>query len=526
VTGPLSFFDDRPVQGEEDLLDTFRSGLRSPTSWGVGLEYERLGLFRADATAIPYSGDRGVERILREMTERFGWEAETESSRIVGLRRGGSRVALEPGGQIELSGGVHFSLAAVKEELSTHLAETSALFAPLGIAGVPIGLQPITPVEAIEWVPKGRYGIMAPHLAARGRLAHHMMKGTAGVQLNFDYSDESDAGTKLRTAMGITSIVTAACANSPLYLGALTGSLTRRAAIWLQTDPDRCGLLEFLLSEAFTFRDYLRYALDVPVIFVVRSGRHLPMDGITFRAFLRDGHQGLTASVADWIAHLTTIFTEVRLKSYMEVRGMDSVPPDLVMALAALWKGILYDPAACRGAWDLVAGASMAERIAFHRDVCVRGPEARLRDVKARDLALVLVWLAREGLGRLAEKRVAGSKPSAAGEIPSGESAPPASVAPADPDEAAYLDPLERSLRGEGGCPAARLARAWEAAGDGGPSVLINQAVREEAEFLGAEASPQGSSRSRLATEQSPPVTRNAKKRPAPRRPRRDRSST
>jgi len=460
VTGPISFPNDRLIQSAEELLELFHMGSKTPDMWGVGLEYERLGLDPATGRAISYSGEHGVESALRDLAEIYSWEAERESGRIIGLSREGSLISLEPGGQVELSARVHRGMASLREELATYLRETAAISERHGFAWVPMGLQPVSRIEEIEWVPKGRYAIMGPYLRARGGLAHHMMKGTAGCQLNFDYGSEEDAAEKLRTSMGISSIVTAAFANSPLYDARLSGFMTHRAHIWLDTDPSRCGLPEFAFRDDLSFRSYLDFALDVPVIFVRRLDRWIALGGIPFRRFLEDGHRGIRATLADWVLHLTTIFTEVRLKSYLEVRGADSVGPTMVLALTALWKGILYDSRALREAWRLVAALSLRERLAFHREVCVHGPEARLGAATARELASELVGIARGGLKR------------------------------AGTHEEAFLLPLEASLRGEGGCPAAALAGAWEDQLRNHPGALAEEAARADREFFSGISAP------------------------------------
>ncbi len=479
MTGPLSLPGDGPLHGEEEILESFRAGGKPPHEWGLGLEYERLGLLAPSGRAIPYSGGPGVESVLRAMSARFGWEREEEAGRVIGLSRGGSRISLEPGGQIELSAAVHYHLRSLREELAAHLRETAFASAPLGVAWVPLGLQPVSRVEEIEWVPKARYAIMAPFLAARGALAHHMMKATAGCQINLDYGGEEDAAEKIRTAMGIASVVTAAFAHSPLYGAALNGFATRRAHIWLDTDPARCGLPAFAFREDLSFRRYAEYALGVPVIFIRRPDRWVALDGRPFRAFLEDGYGGLKATRADWALHLTTIFTEVRLKTYIEVRGADSVSPALALALAALWKGILYDGAARSRAWALVADIPYERRVAFHGDVCARGPQARLGGETALDLARELSRIAREGLTRLAS---CGAPEEAAG-ASSGTRAGAAFV-PAGADETRLLDPLDRSLADEDGCPAGRLARSWDAEMARDPGRLIDAAARAEEEFL------------------------------------------
>jgi len=457
VTGPLSFPNDRPIRGEEELLELFLSGCKPREAWGIGLEYERLGLDRLTARAIPYSGAHGVERALLDLSERCGWTLVREESRAIGLTREGSLVSLEPGGQMELSARVHRTLAGVADELRGFVAETSQVAALHGFAWVPLGLQPVSRIEEIEWVPKRRYGIMAPHLGSRGTLAHHMMKGTAGCQLNFDYGSEEDAAAKLRTAMGITSIVTAAFANSPVYDSRGTGFLTRRAAIWLDTDPSRCGLPAFAFRDDLSFRDYLEYALDVPLIFARRGDAWIDGEGIPFRRYLLGGHRGLRATLGDWMLHLTTIFTEVRLKTYLEVRGADSVPPDLAMALAALWTGILHDPASLAGAWNLVRKASYEERLAFHADVCRIGPAAVLGGTSAGDLARELSRIAREGLLRLGE-------------------------------DAGLLAPLDASLAEGGGCPGARLGPLRGDRRD--IEVFLGAARDSESRFLDASENP------------------------------------
>ncbi len=463
MTGTLPLSSDAPVRTREDLVRYFTAGIKEPPRWGVGLEYERLGLDRKTGRAAPYSGPRGVEAVLRSLADRFGWKADFEGERIIGLERGDSHVTLEPGGQLELSGRVHPDVGRLRRELTSFLREAAAVSGPLDIAWVPLGLQPLTPVEAIEWVPKGRYGIMGPFLGARGKLAHHMMKGTAGVQINFDYGSEADAMEKLRVALAVSAIATAASANSPLYEGRESGYLSRRAHIWTDTDPARCGLPEFAFRESLAFADYVEYALGVPTLFIRRNDRWVDMEGMPFRGFLTGGWRGLTATEADWAMHLTTIFTEVRLKTYVEVRGLDSVTPDLVLAFVAFWKGLLYDERARRAAWALVASCTFDERTTFFSDVARLGPAARLGERSARDLARELVAIARDGLMRIC----------------GGTNLPPCAAG-----EAGLLGPLEESLDGPGGCPAARLLDAWRGGGGADPGALARLSLRRDEEFL------------------------------------------
>ncbi|HEY3174604.1 MAG TPA: glutamate-cysteine ligase family protein [Candidatus Polarisedimenticolia bacterium] len=422
---------ETPIRGEEDLLLTFRSGEKPAESFGIGIEYERLPVSRETGLAVPYakrSVSPSVERFLETMEERHEWRAEREAGHVIALEKEGTRVTLEPGAQVELSGRVHRDLASAREEVDRFLRVSDEVAASQGFAFIGLGYHPFTDFTQIDWVPKGRYRIMAPYLATRGHLAHGMMKGTAGCQVNLDFATESDAMEKLRVAMAISSIVTAMCANSPLSRGQANGFASLRSHIWLHTDPDRCGVLEFAFREGDRYADYAGYALDVPMLFVVREGRWIDMTGRTFRSFLAGGTAGLTPLLSDWEMHLTTLFPEARLKAYVEVRGSDSGSPDLILAQAALWKGLLYDGRARARAWELVRGASFADRVSFHRAVVRRGLRARLSGVEALDLAQELVRLAEGGLER--------------GEIP-------------------HLEPLRRIAFEEKRSPAETLLDLW-----------------------------------------------------------------
>jgi glutamate--cysteine ligase len=448
---------------KEALVEYFLRGAKPARAWGVGMEYERLGMDARTGRAIPYFGPRGVEAVLCALADRFGWEKHCENGHVIGLKRDGSAITLEPGGQLELSGGVHRLLRSLRQEVAQHFLETAAVSEPLDLCWIPIGLHPVTPIGEIDWVPKGRYAILAPFLATRGPLAIYMMKGTAGVQLNLDYDSAEDASDKFRTAMGITGILTAACAHSPLYGGRRNGFQSHRARIWEETDVQRCGLPEFAFRDDLSLDRYVEHALDVPMVFVARKGAWLPMHGLPFRRFLKEGYRGLQPIYADWALHLTSIFTEVRLKTYVEIRGADSVPPALAIALAAFWKGILYDEWARRDAWKLVSSHSFERRLAFQREVALKGLEARLGGTSARELAAELVRLGRGGLERM----------------PSQPQGPPACVG-----EAAFLDPLEEIVLKRGEVPAARLLENWKA-GDCTPRALLEEAMRDARRFTG-----------------------------------------
>jgi glutamate--cysteine ligase len=386
----------------DELVGYFRIGAKPRASFRVGVEQEKIGV-RSNGALVPYAGPDGVEALLGALGGR-GYLAMDEGGHAIALARGGDRITVEPGGQVELSGAALTTAAECAAVLRAHVAEVREVGAAFGIRLLGVGVRPWGAVDDVPWLPKRRYDVMRKYFPEQGRssrLAHHMMKQTATVQANFDYLDEADATAKMRTAFGVTSIVTALFAASPVSEGRPNGYKSRRAAIWLETDEDRAGLLPFAYAPGFSFRDYAEWALDVPMFFVVRAGVYRPTRALTFRRFLAEGFEGETATMHDWEVHLSTLFPEVRLKRYIELRGADAGPLPMATSLAALWRGLLDDPGACAAAWALVADASRDEREALRRAVPREALAARFGRHTTRDLAVELVALARAGLARL-----------------------------------------------------------------------------------------------------------------------------
>jgi glutamate--cysteine ligase len=394
--------DDAPLT-PADLAAYFRGGAKPRAAFRIGVEQEKVAV-RDDGRPVPYEGPAGIAEILARL-ERRGFAPKREDGHVIELERRGDRITIEPGGQLELSGGALATAAACRDLLSAHVAEVREIAAPLGVRFIGIGARPWGTLDDIPWLPKRRYAIMRAYFPEHGRqsrLAHHMMKRTATVQANFDYADEADALEKMRAAYGVTSIVTALFAASPISEGRPNGFKSERAAVWLETDEDRCGLLPFVFEPGFSFASYVEWALDVPMFFVVRGGDYRPVGGgFTFRRFLRDGFAGERATLADWGVHLSTLFPEVRLKRYIEVRGADAGPLPVATGLAALWRGLLDDSAARAATWALVARHSFAEREALRRAVPREGMAARFGARLVRDLAVELCRIADAGLTRL-----------------------------------------------------------------------------------------------------------------------------
>jgi glutamate--cysteine ligase len=424
------------IEKKHELEAYFHDGGKPRERWRIGTEYEKVAVDRNTAMAIPYFGHRGVEFILKELVDRYGWEPEEQDGYIIALARGKEQVHLEPGGQIELSGEPCENIHCTYAEFTEHVRELLEITEEHGIVFLGLGIQPASRLEEIEWVPKKRYRIMGPYMPKVGCLGQRMMKQTATVQANIDYKDEKDAMAKFRTGMGLTPVLIAMFANSPICEGRLTGYRSFREHIWTDTDKSRSGMLKFAFDANVAFAHYVEYALDVPMYFIVRRKEYIDMTGVTFRQYLERGHKGERATLEDWDAHLTTLFPETRIKRYIEVRSADSQMPELMPALAALIKGAFYDDDCLQATWDLVKGWTWDERMQVYLDSHREALAARIRRHSLLDLAKEFFDIASEGLKRQDAVNTHGE------------------------DETIYLAPL-KNLLGQGKCPADVLIEKW-----------------------------------------------------------------
>lgn len=395
---------ERPVASKEDLIDFFRAGEKAASDWQVGLEHENLAIDAQRPGPVPYEGPRGIEALLGALEQDGRWKAVREGGRLVALDRDGQSITLEPGGQLELSGRPHATALGAAQEFRDHLSALLRVSEPFGIAWLALGLQPLFGTDAAPRIPKERYHIMRDYLPAHGAMALDMMHVTASVQVSFDFGDEADMVSKLRTALACSPIADAIYANSSLAAGRPTGNVSQRMMIWRATDPARCGGLAFAFEPDMGYARYAEWALDVPMFFILRKDRYLHARGKTFRSFLAEGHEGLRATLADWNRHLTTVFPDVRMKRVLEVRGADSGPADLVCSVPALWKGLLYDAEARAAALALTEGWSPGQREQAYREVARSGLAAESGGRRILDLARELLAIAREGLSRLAQR--------------------------------------------------------------------------------------------------------------------------
>jgi glutamate--cysteine ligase len=468
VTSILSAGDPTPIRSRTQLVDYIARGERPRASWLVGSEYEKIALHAPTGAPLPYEahGDTpGIRTLLEELTGCCGWVPGYDAGALISLKSTDASVTLEPGGQFELSGAPLPTVHEMVTELQRHEAELAHLADRLPLRWLWVGANPLHSLDEIDWMPKRRYGIMRRYLPTRGRYAKHMMQSTCTVQANLDFEDERDMGDKLRTSMGVSSIVTAMFANSPLQEGKPSGFKSFRANVWSDVDPDRQGLLDHVFDGVGpTYDRWIEYALKVPLFFIMRGDDLFDCAGLPFGDFLRNGFQGHEARMGDWELHLSTLFPDVRLKTYLEMRTADCVKPAILPALPALWKGLLYDPSARAAAWDLVKGWSMEERWA-HREAVARdalaapAPGGRFQTL---DLARELLAIAAGALRGMAEPAT----------LASGEGVP---------DESVHLHGLE-ALIASGRCPA-DVTLAWYERTKPSPEQIIAHYEASWAEF-------------------------------------------
>jgi len=427
----------------EDLVSYFRDAETPRADFRIGTEHEKIGLHRDTLARVPYDGDRGIGALLASIQRQdAGWSGQYEGDHLIALAKEGASITLEPGGQLELSGAPLRTLRETCREFDAHVELLKLAGEEFGIDWIALGADPLHRTADIPRMPKARYDIMRAYLPTRGGHALDMMHATATVQANYDYESEPDMVAKFRAALGCSTLGSALFANSPLALGKESGFATRRVDIWRDTDPDRCGLLPFVYASDFGYRRYTEWALDVPMFFVVREGVYHAMGRTTFRQFLEGGltlnGAACVATMADWDLHLTTLFPEVRLKRFLEVRGADAAPGPFICALPALWKGVLYDDESTRAAWALVADWSMPRRTEMLSAVARDGLRASVEGEPVLELARELLRIADAGLGRIAQR----------GEV--------------DADERSFLEPLWERVEA-GRSLSDEVLQAWHA---------------------------------------------------------------
>ena len=415
MTTRTDLSESPPIESRADLLAEFEKGEKPRERWRIGTEHEKFVYRLADHRAPSWEEEGGIRDLLMGLTE-FSWEPVLEGGKVIALSGPDGTISLEPAGQLELSGAALTDLHQTCAEAARHLEQAKAIGDRLGLGFLGVGMWPDKTREELPWMPKGRYAIMRRYMPLVGNLGLDMMQRTCTIQTNLDYSSEADMVKKFRVGLALQPVATALFANSPFTEGKPNGFKSFRSHIWEDTDPDRTGMLPFVFEDGFGYERWCDYALDVPMYFVFRDGKYIDVAGQSFRDFLKGELPGLPGekpTKADWTDHLSTAFPEVRLKSFLEMRGADGGPWNRICALPALWVGLLYADEALDAAWDRVKHWSIEEREQLRADVPKMALDASVPGGgTVRDLAAEVLEIATLGLNRRAQLNLAGDNES------------------------------------------------------------------------------------------------------------------
>lgn len=396
--------DQTPIASPSELSAYMEMGARPKDKFRIGTEHEKFAFFLADNSPVSYFGEASIYALLKGMQSKLGWEPIMDGDNIIGLSEpfGMGAISIEPGGQFELSGAPLETIHQTCKESNSHLAVLREIAEPMGIRFLGLGGSPKWSVDETPRVPKSRYGIMTDYMPKVGSHGLDMMYRTCTIQVNLDFSSEEDMARKMRVSMKLQYLITALFASSPFTEGKPNGLLSWRGDIWRDTDNQRGGVLPFVFNPDFGFKDYAEWALDVPMYFVVREGKYIDCTTITFRQFMDGALKGVIAewepTMGDWINHLSTLFPDVRLKKFLEMRGADGGPWRRICALPALWVGLLYDDTALAHAEALTASWTLEDVMVMRNAVPAKGLNAEIKRRSVLEVSREVVSISKAGL--------------------------------------------------------------------------------------------------------------------------------
>ena len=398
--------DRTPVETRHQLVEWLEKGCKPRESWRIGTEHEKFGFYAADYAPVPYEGDNGIRALLEAMQAKLAWEPIVDEGRIIGLadQNGKGAISLEPGGQFELSGAPLKNIFETCNESNAHLALVKTVAGELGIAFLGVGSSPDWTLEQTPRMPKSRYAIMSKYMPKVGSRGLDMMYRTATIQTNLDFSSEADMRRKVQVSTKLQPLASALFARSPFTEGKPNGLLSWRSQVWRDTDNQRGGYQAFMLDSGFGFESYVDWALEIPMYFVIRDGKYHDCTHVTFRQFMQGALTGSVPdaipNVGDWNNHLTTLFPDVRLKRYFEMRGADGGPWRDICALPAFWTGLMYSQDALDAAEKLTAAWSASDVADYRAQVPQKGLNAEIKGVRLLEIARKTVEIAAGGLAQ------------------------------------------------------------------------------------------------------------------------------
>jgi len=400
--------DSQPIEGMDELVGYLAGGNKPKAAWRIGTEHEKIPFYVDGHAPVPYGGDRGIRALLEGMQRTLGWDPIIDDGHIIGLVEptGQGAISLEPGGQFELSGAPVETIHQTCREGNAHLSQVREIAEPLGIRFLGLGGSPKWTLAETPVMPKSRYEIMTNYMPKVGSKGLDMMYRSCTIQVNLDFASEEDMRRKMQVSLKLQPLSTALFANSPFTEGKPNGFQSWRGDIWRDTDNNRSGVLPFCFSPEFGFADYAEWALDVPMYFVIRDGRYHDVTHVTFRQFmngaLRNELPDGMPTMGDWTNHLSTLFPDVRLKRFLEMRGADGGPWRRICALPAFWVGLLYDEEALDAAETLTKDWRYEDVVGMREAVPDQGLATMLGKNSLRDIARDVLAISQGGLANRA----------------------------------------------------------------------------------------------------------------------------
>ncbi len=393
------------VRSKDDLVGWIAAGEKPKSAWRIGTEHEKFVFYTESLEPVPYGGNRGIRALMEGLCACCRWLPIMEGDNIIALRRPegeiGGTISLEPGGQFELSGAPVETLHETASETNEHLREVLRVGERLGIGFLGVGFSPKWTLAETPRMPKERYSVMTRYMPMVGSRGLDMMYRTATIQVNLDFASEYDMVRKLRVSLALQPIATALFASSPFTESKPNGFKSMRSEVWRDTDKARTGMLPFVFEPGMSYEAYTDYALGVPMYFVYRDGRYIDVAGASFNDFMAGrlpGLEGMLPTLDDWSDHLTTLFPEVRMKRFLEMRGADGGRWSRIVALSAFWVGLLYDEEALEGASEIIKDWTADERDGLRADVPRGALDTPFRNGRVRDIAREVLMLSRQGL--------------------------------------------------------------------------------------------------------------------------------
>ncbi len=399
------------IESRDDLVAWIAAGETPPASWRIGTEHEKFIFHRETRAPVAFEEGEGIQALMKGLMACCGWQPIIEGGNIIALKRApgepGATVSLEPGGQFELSGAPLETLHQTAAELAEHLRQCHEAGEALGLSMIGLGFSPKWRIDETPKMPKKRYEVMTKYMPKVGTRGLDMMYRTATIQVNLDFSSEADMVRKMRVGLALQPIATALFASSPFVDGKLSGFKSLRSEVWRHTDGNRTGMLPFVYEESMGYEAYVDYALRVPMYFVYRDGNYIDCAGASFQDFMDGrlpGFENEKPTLDDWSDHLTTLFPEVRLKRFLEMRGADAGRFEMICAVPAFWVGLMYDSEALDGAYEIISNWREEERQQLRDNVPELGLQTPFRGETVRDIAVRVIGLAKDGLARRNKK--------------------------------------------------------------------------------------------------------------------------